>query len=151
VAILQRRYRDTDWDFSAPTGNKISLALRPFLPRRVSFSHQIDEPWLAFKDLLKGLGGRGGGRNLGEDFGRFVEKRNFALEVDGDYTVIEIAEDLLPGYLCCRASFRLAGCLHKRGQNGCEIIADTDSGAMVRGRLAPCIGNIAYGTNFLHF
>jgi hypothetical protein len=30
-------------------------------------------------------------------------------------------------------------------------ITDTDSGAMVRGRPGPCIGNIAYGTNFLHF
>jgi hypothetical protein len=24
---------------------------------------------------------------------------------------------LLPRYLCCRAPFRLAGCLHKGGQN----------------------------------
>src|SRR5918992_3639882 len=131
VPILQRRHRDAHRNLSAPAGNKIALSARALLPRRMGSPHEVDQPWLALEYLLKRLGDGGRRRDLGDDFRRFVKESDPTVGVDGDDAIIEIGEDLLPGYLRCCASLWLARCLHNHQKNQSKIITDTGGGAMV--------------------
>ena len=55
VPVLQRRNREADRHLVAPAGDEIAFATRALLSRRMTLLDQLDQPRLAFEDLIQRL------------------------------------------------------------------------------------------------
>ena len=62
----------------------------------MSLADKIDQPRLAFENLLQRLSGGRRGRDIGEHFRGLIEKNHFTLGIESDDAVIKIGEYLFP-------------------------------------------------------
>jgi len=77
---------------------------------------EIEQPRLAFEDLLKRLIDGGPGRYLGQHFRCFIEENNFALGIERDYAIVQVGQDLFPRYLRGRLPFGRSTFFHDLGR-----------------------------------
>ena len=96
--VMERRDGYAYRRLSAPARNEIALAARALLARRLVFLTRSMSHGSRLKICSNSCPAVTADRNFGENFGGFVKERNFPCEIERDDSVVEIRQDLFPGY-----------------------------------------------------